>query len=656
MNPRFLYTNALATLTLLLACVPLGAQQNRLHPDHLLQLKALTWTSISPDSREILFVQYEPEASGYYKTGIWKITHQNERPAFLAPGTFPRWSPDGKTIAFISNMSGSYQLWSMLPDGSGQQQLTSLTWGVHDFRWSPDGKTIALIATAPGKGQRPARNRNFSSYRQLFLHDIASGKTEQMTSHDVTITGLDWAPDSRRLVIATRPNENDHTAGNTDISIFSCTSKKLKKLIERPGADYRPSWSPDGRYIAFVTSHGETAAYANRSIAVVSPHGGQVRTFAGFPDAGGVFEGPWNLVWDFEGKTVFFTMTRGTSVALHALNIDDGQVRRLGQDGAVMAGLSFDRTKTEMAFLLSYPTRPWEVFRSPVAAFAPVQITHVNTFLDTLALGTMRQIHWKNTHGDTIEGLLVLPPDFSNDRTWPLLTYLHGGPGYNVVSSFRSVSPSAFWAVDRYLPWIYAARGYVVFMPNFHSSGGYGENFKRKARGRLASMPMDDVLAGVDILVKKGLADKRKLGLAGFGAGGYLAAYIIAKSDRFQAAIIDTAPVDPVTWWASAPLQIASFMGGDPWKARKKYRRNSPIEIADKIRTPTLFIHNETDPYISFASVKLLQQAVAGNGIATRLLTFREPGFSFIKPEHILQAIQENLRWLQIYVMSAGAK
>ncbi len=632
------------------------AQQSRLYPDHLLELRALTTTAMSPDGNEILYVQYKPVPDGYYDVTIWKSTRLDEEPVFLTRGAYPRWSPDGKTIAFISNRDGSYQIWSMLPDGSQVKKLTSVQWGVHDLRWSPDGKTIAFLATAPGAGEKPAANRNFTFFRHLFLLDLTTGTTQRMTRKDFTITDFSWAPDSRRLVFAARPNQDEHTNSDTDLYLISRTSKKIKTLVQRPGADYRPVWSPDGRFIAFVSGHGRVEAYANRSLALISPHGGKIKTFPGFPDAGGVFEGPWNLVWDFDSKKIYFTMTRGTSVLLHSLDISTGVVRQLGKHGAVLAGLSLNRNTSQMAFLLSTPSSPWDVFRTGTTTFSPVRVTRVNTVLDTITSGMMHQVRWKNSRGDTIEGLLALPPDFSSDRAWPMVTYLHGGPGYNVVSSFRSVSPSAFWAIDRYLPWLYAARGYVVFMPNFHSSGGYGEAFKKNARGKLASLPMDDVLTGVDVLIQNGVAHPKKLALAGFGAGGYLAAYILAHTHRFQAAIIDTAPVDPQSWWASAPLQISSFMGGHPWQARKKYRRNSPIEIAHKIRTPVLFIHNETDPYIPFSSVRQLHRTLQIRDIPTRMLAFRESGFSIIKPEHILQAIQENLRWLQIYVMSGTGK
>jgi len=286
---------------------------------------------------------------------------------------------------------------------------------------------------------------------------------------------------------------------------------------------------------------------------------------------------------------VIFLAGLGLGARLYTMNLGEQTPQVMTRDEGVTLGFSMTVDGMNIAYVHENPRLPTEVAYLSARNMIPILLTRLNPQTEQHALGQVESVKWKSSDGAEIEGVLVYPVGYQTGKRYPLVTYIHGGPEGAYAKSFNA-SWSAF-------PQVYAGAGYAVFMPNFRGSSHYGAKFAQ-ANARLAGkVDYDDILTGVDHLIKTGLADEKKLAIAGWSYGGYMSAWIIGHTPRFKGAAYGAGLSNAISYWGTADIvaQRERLHGGTPWEARKLFDEQSPLNYLGSVKTPTLIFHGEKD-------------------------------------------------------------
>ena len=301
-----------------------------------------------------------------------------------------------------------------------------------------------------------------------------------------------------------------------------------------------------------------------------------------------------------------------------------------------------------MAFLGSNPVTPAEVFVSAMDKFRPVRLTFSNPELRDVALGKMEVVHWQSPDGMKVEGLVLLPPAFSEGTPCPMLTYVHGGPSGVFAASFSpQIGPPYPVQAECYPLQVLAGLGYAVFMPNPRGSYGYGEKFRKANLGDWGGGDFRDVMSGIDHLVRLKIADPDRLGIMGRSYGGYLTAWIISQTNRFKAASLGAGMSDLISFYGQTdiPGYVEYYLGNVPWLNLDRYLRHSPISYAQRIKTPTLILHGEKDFRVPLPQAQELYAALKRNGVPVELIVYPRQGHVVTEPKFMRDMMSRNLEW-----------
>ena len=469
-------------------------------------------------------------------------------------------------------------------------------------------------------------------------------------------SSFSWSPDGTRIAFAVQPGSSFEDAFGSDVYVVAVDVASVRPLVVRRGLDFRPSWSPDGGRIAFTSSYGAIDRLGGHGLSVVSARDGEPQD-VGERWGEAFLNAPATVSWSPDGRRVYYETPRGATRRLVALNVTDGGLAEVTSGQAVHTRFSFSADGSRMAFLGSGPGRPYEVFVSPTDRFEPRRITRVNGGLGDVAMPAMEVIGWESADGTRIEGVLVKPPGFEPGRRHPLVVWLHGGPEGHAVMAFDPTVPFPLAGFDPSPIQLLAARGYLVLLPNFRGSAGYGLEFARAVIGQLGPAPLADVTAGVDHLIRIGLVDPDRVGLLGWASGGYKVAHAVTASDRFAAAALGAAPTD--LWVAYGegdfPVQWESLMGGAPWEVPGRYDRDSPLRHAHRAHTPTLLMHGEDDTLVPAIHARQLHTLLHGSGVTTALVTYPGQGHGILHPRAREDAMRRIMDWFDRWLVGAAA-
>ncbi|UCE42646.1 MAG: S9 family peptidase [Candidatus Aminicenantes bacterium] len=556
--------------------------------DDLMRIKNIHDVQISPDGTQVLYVISEPDVeNNRYDRDVWLAQTDGQKAFKLASSPQrddnPLWSPDGKTVAFISDRGGSNQIWLISPSGGEALQLSDVHGGIGSFYWSPDSKKIAFLLPDLQPEEKKKRQEERGSPiivddepRMVHIHliEVTSKKTWQLTSGKFFVDTLSWSPDAKNIVFSARPSPSIPDLFNTDIYTVDVQGQKIRKIVEKEGADTSPQWSPDGRMIAFVSNDGLNEWIANWYICVVSTEGGEPsnisRDFKEFVTS---------CQWSSDSRTLYFQSSKGLTTQLFAVSVKTGKVRQVSQGIRVHRDFSFSHESNRMAFLVSTSTTPSEVFVSPMDEFKPLCLTRTNSFVDDIDLGKTEVIRWKSHDGLEIEGLLIKPVGFRPGESYPLLTYVHGGPSGKFEVSFSpQIGGSSPIQGESYPLHVLAGQGFAIFMPNPRGSYGYGEPFRRANVNDWGHGDYFDIISGIDYLIEKGVADPLRLGIMGRSYGGYMTSWIITQTTRFKAASLGAGMSNLVSFYGQTdiPGYMEFYFSGDPWTRADEYTKRSP--------------------------------------------------------------------------------
>ncbi len=619
------------------------------------KLKFPSNPQISPDGKFVIFVVRTPDfEENRYNADLWMISAQGEEPLRLTyhkkSDSYPLWRPDGKMLAFLSDRDEKNQIWLINPFAGEADKLTDVKTGVNSFAWSPDGKKIAFLSAEPLSEEEEKKNKEKDDaivvdkdikMTNLWIMDVESKKTIQLTKAAFNVDSFDWSPDGSKIACSITPTPKADDRSESDLIIIAVDGEEPDTLVKRIGIDTAPLWSPDGKYIAFLSRDGQKNGTGNNYICMVPSSGGEPVNLTK------QFDGSANMIsWSKNAKTIYFYAGKGVLSHLYAVEIADGKISKLtDNDDYVVGSFSFNKDTSLMAFIKEDPYTPEEVYISSVASYNPKKLTDFNPWIKELQLGEIEAIQWKSKDGWEIEGLLVKPVGYQKGVKYPMIVLAHGGPAGACTKSF----PASWAQYDH----IWAGKGYAVFLPNFRGSSNYGEKFLQGDFNDWGNGDYQDVQSGIDYLVEIGIADPDKLGIAGWSYGGYMTAWTVTQTNRFKAASLGAGLTNLYSMYSQndIPSTMDDYLGGAPWDRYEIYQKCSPMTYIKNAKTPTLILHGQEDRRVPPPQAKEFYMGLKKNGVTVEWVLYPREPHGLREPKHQKDKMNREIAWFDKYIL-----
>jgi len=662
--------------------------------DDISQIQAVHDPQLSPDSRWVAYaVDKTLVKEDKTETRLWMIPFSGgDAIPLTAEGvssTHPRWSPDGKFLAFLSARNGGKtQVWLLNRLGGEAQRLTDTVQDVQDFSWSPDGRRLALVLRDPSpeelaaaksnaqtaahsseasdsesKVQSPKTKRPWIIDRLQFKQDevgyldrrrthlyvftLSSKSLTQITSGDFDDSEPAWSPDSKLIAFTSNRSTPDaDRTYNTDIwTVAADNTDKgahLTQVTTNPGSDSSPAWSPDGKWIAYVTQlDPKLFDYATRHLAIVRSSGGEASILTLFLDRNSI-----EPRFTPDSKSVYFIADMDGTQQLCQLpasfaqgSFQVGNFVCIIHDRLMVNDYSVGANGSAAAEVATID-RPAEIYT--VSDGKLTQLTHTNDALfSQLKLSHGEYVHFKSKDGTPVSGYLYKPLDFAPGKKYPTLLRPHGGPVWAYYAEFSEQAQ------------LFAANGYAVLFPNPRGSSGYGQDFCKAIFADWGNKDFQDDMAMVDYAIEQGIADPDKLGVGGWSYGGISTDFIIAQTTRFKAAISGAGAAEFLSMYGHDQYQKDYETElGLPWENPAAWTKVSPFRNVAKITTPTLFMGGNIDWNVPILGGEQMYQALKRLGVPTELVVYPDEYHEFSVPSHLRDRLERYLAWYAHYVKS----
>ena len=648
------------------------AQQPRhMQLDDLGRVVRVSDPQIAPDGRSIVVVvaranyevnRYDAELAliDVAGSGVRVLTHDRLNVSQ------PRFSPAGDRLAFLSNftLAGAQQprpqIFVMPMNGGDAWRITNAPKGVQQFAWSPDGRTIAYATEDEAeKKTGPERfndsfevgNDDFLIQSQAlpthaWLVPAEGGEPRRLTSGSWSLpinhppgapaSPLAWSPDGKSIALVRLPTPHSGDARDATIQIVDVATGRMQALTGRDRLEVQPTFSPDGTQVAYWQPRDADSGNVNE-IHVAPTSGGVGRSITRALDRNAA-----RAIWMPDGKTLLIGANDGSRVSLWLQPLD-APARRLdlgklspasafwvdvavGKDGAI-------------AFTATDPMRPAELFYMSSPAAEPKRLTDFNREVASLGLGRTEVLSWQSD-GFTHNGIVTYPPDFSASRKYPLVLVIHGGP---TAASLETFSAQAQ---------LMAAKGWVVFQPNYRGSDQIGNQYQHAIVNDAGAGPGRDVMAGLEALKVRGFVDPAAIAVSGWSYGGYMTTWLLGHYGGWRGAVAGAAVTDWMDQYdlGDANVRRAAAFGGSPWTDAKRmqaYIEQSPITYASKIRTPTLVMTNTQDFRVTPTQSFKLYHALNDNGVTTKFVAYPIYGHNASDPVRQRDVQRRWIEWIE---------
>lgn len=620
-------------LSLLLATATTIAQP--LTIEQIADMPQISSPEISPDGRRIVYVVTTADVpKNVYHSNLWLAGADGSNDIRLTSAAAhdedPHWSPDGSKIAFLSDRDGGHNaIWIFDARGGEPVKLTDEKAAISEFQWSPDGKSIAFIMGEPSgeKALWHVVDRDVP-HTQLYVIDVATREVTRLTHGDSSVGAPSWSPDGSSIAVQLEPAGLSDFQRN-DIAVVSRTGE-LRMLVQRPGADLRPQFSPDGKWIAFTSTGGASDWLREEQIWVVPAAGGTPRLISGDYD-----RTPERFLWSADSRTIWFDGPWNTTSEIFRVNDDGSGFRDVSNIQGVIGAL--DVRGGEAAFVMQSLSEPPELYVTSLDAFAPRQISHHNDAYRDRQLGETRVIHWKNPKdGTPIEGLLTLPVGYRPGTRVPLLTFVHGGPASHFDQGFVG------YLGTLYPVQVFAAHGFAILRPNPRGTGGSGEKFREANRSDWGGMDWMDINAGIDKLIADGIADPSRLGMMGWSYGGFMTAWAAGHSDRLEAISIGAPVVDLLSFHGTTDIRafIPSYFPGMPLD---QLRTHSPLWTLKRSKARILIEQDDGDIRVPLSQGTMLYRLLQELGDDVTMVVYHSGGHIPQGPAQRIDVMRRNV-------------
>lgn len=664
---RFLLSILLTILTANAAIAGDAPKKRSIALDDLARLVRVGAPVLSPDGEWLLYTASQIDTKEDKTiTHLWMVKWDGSVQLQLTYGkesaSQPRFSPDGRFISFLSSRPGAAkgaQIWLMDRRGGEARQLTAITdQEIEGYIWSPDSKHLLLTLSpkaepdAPaGKEEKPAAPKPIvidryhfkqdivgylrdDSYSALYLYDLATQKTEKLTTaKNVNEEDAAWSPDGAWIAYVSSAEPDPDRNNNTDVFVVAATAgSKPRQLTTWKGSDGgHLAWSPDSKSIAYVQGlNSALEEYAQAKPAVVTLDGKVSYPAATFDRA---MREPG---FSPDGKLTYLVTDDRSEYPAEVELSGNGAHRLLAQPGKVGA---WDAKAGHVALLYSSDTAPAEIYALENGALRKLTAQN-DALVAELNLVPTEDISFKDADGVEVHGLLTRPADFKPGQPVPLFLFIHGGPNGEDEHNF-----------DFLRQWM-AANGFAELNINYRGSAGRGQAFASSILADWGNKEVKDLLAGVDKAIAMGVADPARLTIGGWSYGGILTDYTTASDNRFKAAISGAGNASPLSFYGSDQYILQyDYELGPPWKNLKTYLKLAyPLLEADKrMHTPTLYMGGTADFNVPIEGGEQMYQALKSLGVPTELVVYPDQFHGFTRPSYIRDRYVRWLDWLNKY-------
>jgi dipeptidyl aminopeptidase/acylaminoacyl peptidase len=536
------------------------------------------------------------------------------------------------------------------------RKVTDLQGGAGSVKWMPDGSGVVVVSDiypdcgvdpaciknkSEAEGKRPTSARMITNLlyrhwkswqeptRTHIIYVPLSGSPRDLTpgafdAPPFSVGGgdeFDIAPDGKEVVYARDSAEHAEISTNSDLFLVPINGGEGRRITTRQGADSSPKYSPDGKWIAWRSQPRPGYESDLWELWVYNRLNGQTRRLAPNFDN-------WvnSLTWAPDSKSILITAPEKTKNAIHEVSVTDGSARLVWNE-AFADGVTVSRDGKTIYFERSSLLRPINIYAMSRSGKDSRRLTHDNhALMESIAMGSAMDVWYPGADGTQVQALVIMPPQFQPGRKFPAIVLIHGGP-----QSAWSDSWSYRWNAQ-----MFAARGYVVFMPNPRGSTGYGQKFVEEISGDWGGKVYTDIMSGVDRLAAMPAVDATRIGAAGGSFGGYMVNWILGHTDRFKA-LHSHAGVYNLTsmYGVTEELWFPEWeFRGNPWDNPELYEKWSPHRFAKNFKTPTLVTHGELDFRVPIGEGLQLFTALQRRGVPSKLLYFPDEGHWVLKPQN----------------------
>ena len=668
MNRVFKCSRAPAWLIPLFFCVQLLAGEEKAQkeepswdkwtPELQMRFKRISGTTMSPDGKYVAYVVRDPLMEGEkseYLSHIWVAATDGSFNVQYTHGekstTKPSFSPDSRYMAFASSRGGEKdQVWIMRVLGGEAEKISDAKSGIVAYKWSPDGRSIAYIMEDPeteeeAKEKKEKRDvilvdQNFK-YNHLYTVSIAETEqhereTKRLTAGEFHIVSLDWSPDGKSLVFAHEPSPLlNWRFFERDISTVPADSGKVTPLVTRPGVDENPLYSPDGKWVAFVSHGGSPQPVGLRDAYIVSVSGGEPVKLADTDDRNVRL-----IQWTANSKNLLYSEFKGTSLNVFSLPTNGAAAKMITTGSGNFSIAAFSNNTDLMAFAYENTDTPAEVYSSPVSRFKMNRLSAVNAEVPKPEMGKTELITWNSKDGKQIEGLLTYPVDYQEGRQYPLILNVHGGP-YLVYNQHFTGRPGIYMIQS------FAQNGYAVIRPNPRGSSGYGKDFRFANFKDWGYGDYEDLMAGVDKVIEMGVGHADSLCLMGWSYGGYMTSFAVTRTNRFKAASMGAGLPNLISMMTTTDIPdfLAAHIGGEFWDDYETYEKHSAIYRIKNVTTPTQVIHGAKDLRVPFTQGQEFYVALKRLGVPTEMVVYPRTPHGPREPKFLMDVTPRILAW-----------
>jgi dipeptidyl aminopeptidase/acylaminoacyl peptidase len=657
----------LSVFILAIAVVGAVAGDKKITIEDALSIKNVGQPQFSPDGRWIAFTITEwNRKENRRDTHIYLIPSSGGQPVKLTNGergeSAPQWSPDSGSIAFLASRDSSpagatgprgNQIWVISVRGGEAERITSEDAGVTQFRWSPDGKHFAFVTrdTPKDKAEREKRKKDkFDaivvdsdfSYSHLWTISLDGKEKKRVTEGSFTVSDPQFSPDGRSIAfVHSRQGQQESSFTdisedrNTDIYIVAATGGQPRQLTTSAGPDSQPRWSPDGKQIAYTSSSDPSSWAAKTELMIVPAEGGQPRSLTASHN-----ESVFGIEWSPDGKSIYTNASVGVYNQTLRIPSTGGAFQPVfANPGAYGFGdLSSDGRM--IAYTFDDAASPSDIWVATIDGKDAKRLTDVNPQAKEFALGATEIIRWKGPDGFEIEGILIKPVGYAQGKRYPTILQIHGGPYGRFSYGYNSRAQ------------IFAANGYAILMPNPRGSTGYGNKFTVSNVKDWGGKDYQDLMAGVDEVIRLGIADESRLAVMGGSYGGFMTFWVVTQTARFKAAIGHAAISDWYSFHGQSdiPGLMEYGFGGVPWSARETYVKYSPMSYVDRVKTPLMITHGEEDRRVPIAQGEQYYRALRKRGVDVVFVRYPREGHGIAEPNHQIDLVGRQLEWFEKYV------